>query len=65
MELSQAEILAIELLKPHQSLVSSMLNGGNGLDLNKVYDFYATLNFKLSMMRVKRKNEFEEVNSAI
>lgn len=65
MELSQAEILAIELLKPHQSLVSSMLNGVNGLDLNKVYNFYATLNFKLSMMRAKRKNEFEEVNSAL
>ena len=62
MEISPAETLAIDLLKPHQGLIQQMLNQRGELDINKVYSFYETIFLRLAFARDKRKGYYEDVN---
>jgi len=60
-EISPAETMAIDILKPHQGLIQQMLNGRGELDINKLYSFYETIYMRLAFARDKRKNNFEDV----
>lgn len=62
MEVSEAENMAINLLKPYNDLMQQVLvNDGRDIDINKVYDFYSSLHRRLELSRIRRKGTFEEV----
>lgn len=61
MELSSSEIMAIELLKPHQNLLRQVLTPEGHVEINKLYQFFSTLERNLEVARIKRKLLFSDV----
>jgi hypothetical protein len=64
-ELSESEMLAINILKPHQGLIQTMLTPNGDLEINRVYDFYNMMCRKLELSRNRRKSNFEDVEKII
>ncbi len=61
MKLTEAEKLAIDILRPHGEIISSLVNKDGSLEINKIYDFYYSLTNKLKNARDIRKGNFEDV----
>lgn len=61
MELSSSEIMAIELLKPHQNLIKQVLTPEGSIEINKLYQFFSTLERSLEVARTRRKTLFSDV----
>lgn len=59
-ELTDAEKLAVDILRPHQSILRSIATPEGNLEINKLYDFYFSLVTKLKNARDIRKGNFEE-----
>lgn len=62
MNATESEILAINILKPHPSILKTMLTPSGDLDINKLYLFYNELTRKLEFSKNKRKGNFEDIN---
>jgi hypothetical protein len=60
MDLSNAENTAINLLKPHQALIQSVLTADGNIDLSRVYGFFESLSRQLDFAKAKRRGDFIE-----